>query len=264
MLTAVKNQTRVFGYSIKYALMREMLNKATFLSNIIFMVLNDLAMFIQWIVLFSLKDSLGGYGFKEIVLILGMAAISYGISRFFFKKAFALSEIINSGKLDVFLVQPKNVLISAITNDVSTSALGDIIFGLIAFFIYGFSIGNGLLFSFFAITGGLILTSIAVIFGSLAFWFNKSDAVAGNFNTLMIQFGTYPDGIFKGFVKIMLFTLVPVGMTTYLPVKILISFNIYQMLIVMLATSFIISLAFIVFYRGLRRYSSSSLMLVRT
>ena len=39
MLTAAKNQIKVSLVTIKYALMREMLNKVTFLTNIIFMIL---------------------------------------------------------------------------------------------------------------------------------------------------------------------------------------------------------------------------------
>ena len=41
MLMVVKNQIRVFILSIKYALMREMLNKVTFITNILFMILNN-------------------------------------------------------------------------------------------------------------------------------------------------------------------------------------------------------------------------------
>ena len=39
MLMEVKNQFRVLLYSIKYALQREMLNKFTFISNVVFMIL---------------------------------------------------------------------------------------------------------------------------------------------------------------------------------------------------------------------------------
>ena len=41
MLMEVKNQLRVFCLSVKYALMREMLNKVTFITNILFMILNN-------------------------------------------------------------------------------------------------------------------------------------------------------------------------------------------------------------------------------
>lgn len=74
MLTAVKNQIKVTFLSIKYAVLREMLNKVSFISNIIFMILNNSCMIVQWIVLFSLKSDIGGYSFKQILLLWGLAA----------------------------------------------------------------------------------------------------------------------------------------------------------------------------------------------
>ena len=263
MLMAVKNQAKISFLSIKYALMKEMLNKVTFLTNIFFMILNNASFIIQWIVLYSLKDNVGGYTFKQVLLLWGIAASTYGVSRFFFKRAFSLSDTINKGKLDVYLVQPKNVLISAITTDVEPSAIGDLLYGYIMLFIYGFTIPRFLLFTLFTITGGLIITGVAIILGSLSFWFGKKDVIADVGNSLIINFATYPDGIFKGIVKLLLFTLIPVGIVNYIPVIVLTRFSLELMLIVLLVTIFIIVLAFLVFYKGLKRYASSNLMVAR-
>ena len=101
MLMEVKNQLKVFFLSVKYALMREMLNKVTFVTNIVFMVLNNASFIIQNVILFSLRDDIGGYEFREVLLLWGMAAGTYGISRFFFRNAFRLSDTIwgNYGEL---------------------------------------------------------------------------------------------------------------------------------------------------------------------
>lgn len=263
MLMAVKRQVKVTLLSIKYAFMRELLNKTTFFSNVFFMILNNASFIIQWVILFSLKDNFGGYTFKQVLLLWGIAAGTYGFSHFFFKKAYNLSEIIINGKLDAYLVQPKNVLLSAITSDIEPSAIGDILYSYIVLFIYGINIKNFCLFTLFSITGGLILTSVAVILGSLSFWFNKTDIIVETGNGLMINFATYPDGIFKGIVKILLFTFIPVGITTYIPVRILSSFNVYYLLIVILFTIFIVLFAFLIFNKGLKNYSSSNLMSAR-
>ena len=261
MLTAVKNQIKVTLLSIKYALMRQMINKTTFIMNILFMILNNASFIIQWIVLFSIKDEVGGYLFNQVLLFWGVAAGIYGVSRFFFYKAFSLSDIINEGKLDSYLVQPKNVLIGVITSDISVSALGDIIYGYIMLIVYGISFQNFLMFTFFIICGGMAVASISIIFGSLSFWFSKSDVLMDTINSLMVNFATYPDGIFKGATKLILYTIVPVGFVVYTPVRILMNFDFKLVLIVMVVTIFLISLAFLVFYKGLKRYSSSNLMI---
>lgn len=263
MLTEVKNQIRISVLTLKYALMKEMLNKTTFITNIVFMILNNASFIIQWSILYTLKDNVGGYEFKEVMLLWGMGAGTYGVSRFFFDRAFNLSEIINNGKLDSYLVQPKNVLISTITSDVKTSAIGDLIYGYIMLFVYGFTIKRFLLYTLLITCGGLILVSIAVILGSLSFWFNKSDIISDTGNSLMVNFASYPDGIFKGLAKILLFTLIPVGIANYIPVHIITNFNLGLFMIVMLTTIFLILISFIIFNKGLKKYSSTNLMIAR-
>lgn len=263
MLTEAKNQIKIIFLSIKYSIMREMLNKVTFFSNIIFMIFNNASFIIQWIVLFSLKDNFGGYTLKTVILLWGFASATYGVSRFFFKNAFNLSDTITNGKLDAYLVLPKDVLLSTITSDISISALGDILYGYIMLCIYGLTIKNFVLFTILSICGGFIITSISVIFSSFSFWISRSDFVSDTANNLMVSFATYPDGIFKGLSKIILYTIVPVGLTAYMPVQIITKFNIYSLLIILVATLVIITLAYMIFNKGLKKYSSSNLMIAR-
>lgn len=261
MINAFKNQLKVNLLSIKYAIMREMLNKTTFIMNVVFMMLNNASFIIQWLILYSLKDNVGGYNFSQVLLLWGVAAGTYGISRFFFRKAFSLSELITNGKLDSFLVQPKNVLLSIITSEVEPSAMGDLFYAYIILFVSGCTPLKFILFTFFIICGGFILASFAVMFGSVAFWISRSEMFADTMNSFLTNFATYPDGIFKNVIKILLYTLIPVGFTSYIPVKVMTQFDIRGVLIVLGVTIISITLAFVIFFRGLRRYSSSNLMI---
>lgn len=263
MLTEAKNQLKVTTLSFKYAIMREMLNKVTFISNIIFMILNNSCMIVQWIVLYSINDNIGGYTFNQILLLWSIAAGVYGVAHLFFEKAFNLADTINSGKLDAYIVQPKNILISTITSDIKVSAIGDILFAFIIYFVYGFTIKGFILFTLFILTGGLMLTAVSIILNSLSFWISNSEMVAEVGNNLMNNFATYPDGIFKGISKILLFTIIPVGIANYIPVKVIINFNPYLLLINIGVCIILILLAFLIFYKGLKRYSSSNLMSAR-
>ncbi len=263
MLTVVKNQIKVNLLTLKYAIMREMINKITFFSNIIFMILNNSCMIVQWVVLFSIKSDMGGYTFRDVLLLWGLAAGTYGVSHFFFKRCFNLSETINNGSLDNYIIQPKNILLSAITSDVEVSALGDMVFAIIVYFIYGFTIRGFILFILFSITGGLMITAISVILNSLSFWFNNADMIAESGNGLMTNFATYPDGIFKGITKWLLFTIIPVGIVNYIPIKAIIAFNPTLLLINVVGCIILVTLAFLVFYLGLKRYSSTNLMNAR-
>ena len=164
MLMEVKNQIKVTMLSIKYATMREMLNKASFLTNVLFMILNDASFILQWIILYSLRDNVGGYTLNQVMILWGLAASTYGFSHFFFAKATSLSDIITNGKLDAYLVQPKNVLISAITSDVSPEAIGDMVYGIIMLFVSGITISKFFLFILFIIKCVIIITIFVFIF----------------------------------------------------------------------------------------------------
>ena len=263
MVVNVKNQIRVTTKSIKYALMREMLNKTSFLMNIVFMILNNASFIIQWVVIYSLKSDVGGYTFNQVLLLWGISASTYGFSHFFFKRAYSLYDTITNGKLDSYLVQPKNVLLAAITSDVDVSAIGDMLYGFIVLFISGVTIPKFLLFVLFTISGGIILTDVAVMLSSLSFWIGRADMIADTGNGLTTYFSTYPDGIFKGLAKMLLFIVIPVGISTYIPVWVMTEFSFGLTLIVVVVCMILTTLAFVIFYRGLRRYSSSNLMISR-
>ena len=263
MLMEVKKELKVFILSFKYAVMREMLNKTTFITNILFMILNNASFIVQWIILYSLKSNIGGYSIKEVLLLWALAASTYGLAHLFFENAFNLSDIINNGKLDSYIVQPKNILLSSITSEIKISAIGDILYGYIILFIYGITIKNFLLFTLFTITGGLLFVSIIIIINSLSFWINNADLIADTEERLLVQFSTYPDGIFKGITKILLYSIIPVGIINYIPIKLIINFDYKLLLLILLITVFLVVLANVIFNNGLKRYSSSNLMSAR-
>lgn len=243
--------------------MREMTNRVTFLTNVLFMVLNNSTFLIQWLLLFHLKSDIGGYAFQDVMVLWGLAASTYGIAHILFQRAFHLPALILQGKLDSFLVQPKNVLLSIITSATNSSAIGDLIYGYLIIVIFKFSIRNLLLFTLFTLLGGLIMAAFAVTTGSLSFWIVRGDLLAENLNNIIVNFGTYPDSIFKNGVRLLLYTIVPVGFIVYQPMHIILNFDPAALLGVIAFAFGISLLAILVFYKGLKRYTSSNLMSAR-
>ncbi|MDE6844367.1 MAG: ABC-2 family transporter protein [Lachnospiraceae bacterium] len=263
MSTAVKNQLRVCLLSVKYNIMREMVNKVTFLTNILFMMLNNAAFIIQWSILFGLREDIGGYSMKEVMLLWGLTASSFGLSHILFARVFTIHELIISGKLDAYLVQPKNVLLSVMTSSTTASAIGDFLYGIVVMCIFSFSVRRFLLFLLFTVTGTLIITAFAILVGSLSFWFVRTEMFGVHMVNSMISFATYPDGIFHGTARFLLYYVIPVGMAIYQPVHVMVKFDGGILFRVLKYTLCIWLAAVIVFYRGLRRYSSSNLMEAR-
>lgn len=263
MLTAVKNQLRVCFLSLKYNLMREMVNKVTFLTNICFMLLNNATFLVQWIILLRLREDVGGYTMREIMLLWGLTAASFGLSHILFARVFSLSELIIKGKLDSFLVQPKNVLVSVLTSSTDISAIGDFLYGVVIVCICRPGVGEFFLFLLCAVTGAVIFTSFALLLGSLSFWFVRMDMVQDQMVMNIISFATYPDGIFNGVTRFLLYFVIPAGMTVWHPVHMLVSFEAGMLFTVLGYAAGLTALAVAVFYRGLRRYASGNLMEAR-
>ncbi len=282
MSTAVKNQVRVCLLSVKYNIMREMVNPVTFVTNIVFMMLNNAAILVQWFILFRLRGEIGGYTMKEVMLLWGLTASSLGLSKVLFARVFTLPELIISGKLDSYLVQPKNVCLSVLTSATSTASIGDFLYGLVLMVLSGFSVGRLALFLLFTVTGTVIFVSFTLLLGSLSFWFVRADMAGGQMVSGMISFMTYPDGIFQGVSRYLLYFLIPVGMAVWKPVHIMTAFEaagayamtaggagqslqpgLSALLTVAGYAIALMSFAVFVFYRGLRRYASSSLMEAR-
>ena len=104
------------------------------------------------------------------------------------------------------------------------------------------------------------MTAFALLMGSLSFWFVRADVFGGNMVNCLINFSTYPDSIFQGISRFLLYQIIPVGMAIYLPVHLMLEFDLGGFLTVAGYTILLSAVAVFMFYRGLRRYSSSNLM----
>ena len=230
-------------------------NKASFIGQIFGMILNDGMMILQWAVIFSLKDNIGGYGFKEILLMWGLAAAIYGIAHAFFYNATKLTDLIILGKLDAFLVQPKDTLIYVASSAMSVSAIGDILYGFIILIFLKANIITWFLFIFFSITGALIFTSMCVIYHSLSFFLSSIDDFANAMPDALTHLSTYPEGIFSNKVRWIFMTFIPVAFSIYMPMKVLTEGNYLLILIVLAFTVAIAIVAYILFNKGLKKFN---------
>ncbi|XMB67320.1 ABC-2 family transporter protein [Mycoplasmatota bacterium zrk1] len=259
----VRKNLRFVFKNIKYNILKVMEYRVSFIFQVFGMILNNGSFIIQWIILYSIKDNFDGYLFEDIMKLWAVAAGSFGINRVLFGNSIWISNLITTGKLDTYLVQPKNVLLNVITSRSSAGAIGDIIYGYIVIAIIKPDLLYILLYSFLILIGGLIHTAAIIVYQSLAFWIGRADSIAVALEQAMLMPSTYPEGLFNGIIKTILFTAIPVGFVVYMPVRILRLFEFKMVAILLIVALSSALLASLVFYRGLRRYSSSNLMIVR-
>ncbi|HEY7124498.1 MAG TPA: ABC-2 family transporter protein [Ktedonobacterales bacterium] len=233
--------------------------RAGFWSQVVSMMLNDGLWLTFWFFYFNHYRVIRGWVVTDVIVLWAVATCGFGIATGVFGRAPRLAALITSGGLDSYLTLPKNVLLHVLVSATIASAWGDMLFGLLAFLVLiRPSPEHALLFLLLVLLIAVIFTAFLVLLGSLAFWLGNSEGLAQQLMGALISFSTYPTPVFHGAVKLLLFTVIPAGFISYFPVELLREFR-WPLLAGLLAfTLGIASLAWLVFYRGLRRYESGN------
>lgn len=263
MSTAAK-QLRFIGEYVRANLAMAMEYRANFIIQVIGMVLNDALWVFFWWLFFRQFPLVAGWSYQELLLLYAVLTLGFGLGVGVMGNCTRLSQIIAEGHLDFYLTLPKNVLLHVLVSRMQVSALGDIAFGLL---VYGFSGAVS-----WANTAMLLMTSMltavtfvafAVLAHSLTFYIGNASALASQLFEALLTFSSYPGGIFKGLTRFLMFTVIPAGFISYAPVAIMGERKLEFVLAMGGFTLALAALASTVFYRGLRRYESGSLISIR-
>lgn len=262
MLTEVKSNIKYIILSIKYNVQREMLNRGSFLTNVLLMMLNNASIVVQWLVFFSLKPDFGGYTFEDEMLAVALSTVTYGMTYLFFAGVDNIAKYIEQGALDKYLTKPKSPLIGVLTSKTQISALGDLLFGIIIFFIYYHNPIQFLLFLVCSFFSFIIMLSFFIIVNSITFWFIRFADTKQAFTDSYISFSLYPYTVFGNAVTVLMHTIIPVGFAIFLPVTLFQDFTVIKLLILIGFAIFNMVFAIFIFNRGLKRYTSSNMAVV--
>src|SRR5262249_22711193 len=139
------------------------------------------------------------------------------------------------------------------------SGFGDLISGLIFVAWSGQISWRVLPFVFVVIVASaLIFVACGIVFFSLAFWLGRVETVATQLWELLITFSLYPEPLFGGTLRLVLFTVLPAGFVGYMPVRLLRAPSLGNVAILLVVAIAYVCLAIVIFNRGLRRYASGS------
>lgn len=257
----VKNNLKLIFSYFKLNLKKEWKYKSSFFMQIFMMILNDAFFIIQWYIIFQLVDDIGGYGFNETMLLWAVSAGGYGVSHAFFAGAWKIKDIVYEGKLDVYLTQPKSVLLNVCCSSTDVSAIGDIIYAFVVLAIIGAPWYWYLIMIPAMIMAGLIYVCVYVVYTSFCFYIKRGDSVAKSVEGTLNKAGNYPAHIYNSVVKGILFTVIPALFYTFVPVQyFFLAPNVWWILGAIGVTVLWVILAFVSFKLGLKKYNSGNLM----
>jgi ABC-2 type transport system permease protein len=230
-----------------------------------FMLANNCIFFTIWPLYFRRFESLGGWVLADVAAMYGVVAAAYGLVTVVAGGHRTLANAIAEGDLDPFLTQPKPVLPHLLGARCIPSGFGDLATGVIMLFVSGRSASpsGAALALLLVVLAAAIYLSANVLVHSLAFWLGEMQQTARTFSDYVVMFSMYPQTIYGGPLKALVFTLVPAGFIGWLPVETLREPTLLRVAALAGAATVWMGLAWGVFHAGLRRYSSGSRFGVR-
>jgi ABC-2 type transport system permease protein len=238
--------------------------RAAFAAKVFSFVVSDAMWVAFWWLYFERFPSVEGYGFRQVVIVWALCATAFGIFGAIAAGATTIASRVARGELDFYLVLPKAPLLHLVVSRMDPGGFGDALFGIVAFAALARpSFEEAVAFVVLVVLATVIITAYIVAVQSLAFWTGRAETIADQALSGLITFATYPERLFGGPVKVVLFTLVPAGFVSYVPVRLVQEWD-WALAGVLLAVA-VASLygAEAVFTAGLRRYQSGSALAMR-
>jgi len=263
MSTVAKTARFITGY-MRMNIASAMEYRVNFITQVVAMFANDVVWVFFWRLFFLRFPVVNGWSFQDVVILWAIFAGGYGITCVIFGNVARLAGIIVRGELDHYLLLPKNVLLHVLVSRSSMTAWGDLLFGLVIFWFAGpVSIVKFLAFLYGLFLTVLTLTGFSIIVGSLAFFLGNAEGLSRQLLVAFITLATYPITIFKGVAKFILLAVIPAGVISSLPLRLI---KTIDPVFVGAATIFAVGLfvaAVCIFRWGLRRYESGNLMTIQ-
>jgi ABC-2 type transport system permease protein len=261
-----RKHLRVFACYYRLNLASALEYRASFFIQAFGMALsNSSFIFFWWIAFRQIGGSIAGYSFEDVLFIWAVSSCGYGLSTILFANVSSLTNLIVTGELDTYLLQPSSALLSVLCAKTSLSAYGDVAYGLILMVVfYAGNAGAWLWFVFGALALAAIFTAITLAAHTLTFYWGDASAVGKLAAEFAINFSIYPEKIYGPAVRAVMYSLIPTAIAVHVPLKLFHGFTPWTALAALGGAALYCVAAGAFFYRGLRRYESGNAIVTKT
>jgi ABC-type uncharacterized transport system, permease component len=238
--------------------------RASFFMLAVMMFVNNCIWLVFWAIFFNRFPAVNGWELRDVMLLWGISAGGFGWSSVLFGNYPRIAPIVANGELDVFLTQPKPLLLNVLVSRMSLTAMGDFLFGVAIYALAGeHTLIGAAKYALGLLISGLLFLFVTLAAGSLAFFFGHAEGMAFQLFNGLIALSTYPTDIFKGTARIVLFTVLPAGFISYMPIGLLRRFDGTFIWFAAAAVAAFGLLAVVLFTAGVRRYTSGNRIAMR-
>ncbi|HYG56698.1 MAG TPA: ABC-2 family transporter protein [Symbiobacteriaceae bacterium] len=234
-------------------------------SQVTGMFVNDALWIGFWVLYFIKFPVLGGWTLEDVVVLWATLALSWGLVTGLMSNAQRIPTLVVQGQLDYYLSLPKDVLLHLLISQIRLVSFGDALFGVVVFLVFvKLTWVKVLVFLSATLLASIVWLGLLILSGSLTFYLGNSEAASGQIVSAVLHFASYPMPIFDNAVKLVLFTLLPAGLISSVPVDLVREFRWPLFLELLAGAGLFLGAGIWAFRRGLKRYESGNLMMMRS
>ena len=248
----------------KTSILSEVEFRVSFIMQVVGMIVNDVGLVMLWLIFFARFPAVNGWTLDDTKLIFAITTTNFAIVFILARGAFDLARSIHQGDLDQFLAYPMNVLWHVSVAKTEMSAIGDLLFGVGIFIIAGHpTLERSAMFVIFSTLSAGIMYNFITITQTIGFFVRNFEEAANDLFHALLGFTFYPQTVFTGVLRLVMFTVLPAFFIAAVPVRMVKSFE-WELALAALgfwALTFWIAVRF--FNYGLKKYESGNLIAVK-
>lgn len=241
----------------------ELQYKASFIMSFISQLFVFFGYYFTIVCLFDKFSNIKGFTMYEVLLTFGVIQCGFSFCEMFFRGIDQFDELIISGGFDRLLVRPRNILLQVFCDKISLIKSSRLLQSIIVLVIaiikidVNWNIEKIITLVFMIISSIFIFLSILILTASYCFFTVKGLEVRNVLTDGSRHMAQYPIGIFKkGFVWFFTF-IIPFGFVNYYPLLFILGRTENNLLMFSpLITILYLIPSILIFYRGMKRYSS--------
>jgi ABC-2 type transport system permease protein len=216
-------------------------------------------------IIFSNTSSLGGWGFAELIALLGVfRLVNTMMMALIWPNTEKFNQSIRDGSMDYTILQPVNSMFLVTFSRITVWRIWDLALAITLIVIGVNMTGDTttaahiLTFMLLALTGTIVIYSLWIVLIALTFWFTKFDNNVTILHALLDS-GRYPATVYPVWLRVIVTFIVPIAVATTIPLQALRGdLSAPQVIIFFFVGVLSFIIASQVWKAGLKRYSGAS------
>ena len=174
-------------------------------------------------VIFTKTPDLGGWSFREVAFLYGVAGVSFGLADFLVGSVEQISPRVRTGMFDLLLIRPVNALVHLTASEFSFRRIGKVAQALVVLVVataiadIEWTLGRVVMLPLTIVSGTVIACATWVITASVAFFTIETQEIANTFTYGGDLAASYPLPIFESWLRVLVTYVVPLVFVSYLP-----------------------------------------------